>query len=201
MSCSRVAVAILLAVAGLAAAEAPADSAAEAGVPTHVVECGYALLRSSAGDEFVSQYVKFDPTTSQLLGGPGRAETTYRLWFRLVVPELGVDDSAITFRLDEEGSLLSPEHDLPDCLAHPEECELAVSPEDAASLAKASGLTGSPEGWEVDLLWRFQYGFVWQVVYERPSGVGAYYVEYKVVDAGTGKIVDGGSGFKTVCKI
>ena len=185
----------------MATAEEPADSAAEAAIPAHVVERGYALLRSSAGEEFVSKHVEFDPTTSQLLGGPGRSETIYRLWFRVVVPELEVDDSAITFRLDEEGNLLSPEHDLPDCLAHPGECVLAVSPAEAGSLAKASGLAGSPEGWEVDLLWRFQYGFVWQVVHERSTGVGSYHVEYKVVDAGTGKIVDGGSGFKAVCRM
>ena len=199
---------LLITSAGLShgvGAPSVADSLARVDVPEHIRESGLAVFQSRAGDEFVSRFAVFDTAASMLAEHSESGDVRYRLSFRIVVPELGVDTPAVTFTVDGQGNLVSPGEltSVPDCLAHPEGCELSVSRAEAISVAKREGVPGSPDDWEMEFRWDFEYGFVWQILDERPThegSTGSVHVAHMTIDAGSGEVIDAMWGIKTICR-
>jgi hypothetical protein len=170
-----------------AASPEPQDSSA---VPRHILESGIDLFESRAGTTFVSRFAVFDSTASGVsrAGKPGVVR--YRLVFRVLVPELGIDEPAVVFTLDSAGNVPSPRDslDIPDCLAHPEECALLVGRAEAISIADRHGMPGSPDDWDARLVWRFEHGFVWLIMWP-PMRLGTAHVTIKEIDGGSGEVV------------
>ena len=180
----------LLAVAPVvseAAAPGPPDSLA---VPERILESGMALFESRAGTTFVSRFAVFDSTASAMSRARMSGVVRYWLVFRIVVPELGIDEPAVAFTLDSAGNVPSPRDslDIPDCLAHPEECDLSIGRAEAISLADRDGMPGSPDEWDVRLRWQFEHGFVWEIT-RGVGSLGSSNVTLKQINAGSGRVV------------
>ena len=187
---------------GVTAGAASADSFIAGIFPATVAAAGLELIRSRAGEAFTECCVRFDSDLSKVWYN-GHGDSRYTLTFRIVIPELDVDSSSIKFTLDAQGELVEawPVDGVPDCLSLPEECEPAIHRTHALAIAKKEVIAGSAEDWEVEFLWRSDHGFVWEIVGQwptNPDGGSSYYCAYMVIDARTGKIVEGRWSIKCV---
>jgi hypothetical protein len=187
-------------VAALAVASAVSAAGAEAGaaegltdavIPEHIVDVGTELVRARAGVEFTDTHVRYDPSASRRRLAPDRDLTRYLLEYRILIPEQGVDELVISVTLDVQDGLITETRvgGVPECLQQPLDCEITVPRTEAVAIATRDSLGGSPEYWNVALLWKHQHGFVWYVEWARPLGLDSQLVDHRTIDADTGEVV------------
>ena len=133
----------------------------ESNVPLNVLNKANSFIISRTGEEFFHKYITPDFSRTK------RLFPYYEMAYRLFVPEKPYVSSIIRFTVDSVGHIVKDRDILgiPNCLAHPTQCDWQIDKEDAILLAEKYGLEKGVKDWDVGFIWNPERQiYVWHVL-------------------------------------
>ena len=171
-------------------------------IPQEILASAREYVISRVGESFFESYMKWKPGRSCYLPvnprnladpdgcSPYLLVPRYRIAYDLHIPEKPWVHQTVWFFIYEDGGWVKDptiQCGLPDCVAHPEECEFPIDGDDAKRIAEQAGLEAGLEDWRIGFIWwgaEYQT-YVWQVHNTLTKRSG----RTLVLDANTGEVL------------
>ena len=130
-------------------------------VPIDVLKKANAFIISKTGEEFFDNYIAPDFVRTKY------TPPYYNMTYNLRMPEKPYVNNKITFTVDSVGNIVK-ERDIigiPNCNAHPSQCNWNLDMEAAIDVATKYGLEKGVKDWQVDFIWNPERQiYVWHIV-------------------------------------
>ena len=130
-------------------------------VPIDVLKKANAFIISKTGEEFFDNYIAPDFVRTKY------TPPYYNMTYNLRMLEKPYVNNKITFTVDSIGNIIK-ERDIigiPNCNAHPSQCNWNLDKEAAIEVATKNGLEKGVKDWQVDFIWNPERQiYVWHIV-------------------------------------